>query len=198
MRSTHSHPGTIKFLMNKLFLILLFNLSIFWGCTKDTPIVTPAPVEPTHLIGLDSIMFKRNGQVIKTKGNVSYFNNVVYSVVASKRIVGGHSLAELLSIQKIPINKGIYKIGNFDPWGTNPMPFGNIYWSVEDVVVGKLQTVDRFPDDYIEVIEADTVAKTVEGRFQFHLINIESQYLEEYGLPDSLNITEGVFYLKLQ
>jgi hypothetical protein len=78
------------------------------------------------------------------------------------------------------------------------MPFGNIYWSVEDVVVGKLQTVDRFPDDYIEVIEADTVAKTVEGRFQFHLINIESQYLEEYGLPDSLNITEGVFYLKLQ
>lgn len=184
----------------RYILFSVLTTLIIAGCTKENPIVTPDPVEPIHLIGLDSMMFKRNGVIVKIKGNGYKLSSPLNlcGIYSKERIIAGQSLAEQISIRNIPRQKGKYSIGPYALLGATTVPSVFLFWSVEDVIVGQLESVDSFPDDYIEVIEADTVAKTVEGRFQFHLINKESTHLQEYGLPDSLNITEGVFYLKLQ
>jgi hypothetical protein len=78
-------------------------------------------------------------------------------------------------------------------------PNSILSWTIElDQPVAHLRSTDLYPDDFIEVIEIDTIAKTVEGRFQLHLNNVKNFDLSEFNLPDSVYVTEGAFYLKTE
>ncbi|MBK7937311.1 MAG: hypothetical protein IPJ82_09570 [Lewinellaceae bacterium] len=52
-------------------------------------------------------------------------------------------------------------------------------------------------DHFIEVIKYDSIARTVEGRFQVFLKK-EPSNTQWPGIPDSIFLTEGKFHLKIQ
>ncbi|MEY3238676.1 MAG: hypothetical protein RIR11_114 [Bacteroidota bacterium] len=186
--------------MKNIFSLFLFSLVIILGCKKDpAPLITP--VEPTHLTDLGTIAFKKNNMGIVMSATISYSGNKIFHMQTGyRKILQTPSLEEKFSITRIPYSIGKYKLYNFPTSNFGEAkPNSILSWTIElDQPVAHLRSTDLYPDDFIEVIEIDTIAKTVEGRFQLHLNNVKNFDLSEFNLPDSVYVTEGAFYLKTE
>jgi hypothetical protein len=53
-------------------------------------------------------------------------------------------------------------------------------------------------DHFIEVVSFDSIAGTVQGRFQFFTFDKNVTSPSSWGLEKKINLTEGKFHLKLQ
>jgi hypothetical protein len=186
--------------MKNIFCLFLFSLIIVLGCKKDpSPPITP--IKPTHLTDLGTIAFKRNGINLTMKGNLYLLPGETFQIISIyRKILQTPSLEERISMSRIPYDIGKYNLHYFlSSNGISGKPTARLSWTIElDQPVAQLKSTDLFPDDFIEVLEIDTIAKTVEGRFQLHLNNVDNLDLSEFNLPDSVYITAGVFYLKTE
>ena len=179
-----------------VYLISFLTISLFWQCDKETVVPPVDPPETTHLTELGKIEVLRDGKTLKTNAFL-YIDSDKCEISTASRIVGGVSLAESINMEGLLFSEGKYEISKYnfpDNGGTHVW----LFWSVIDELVGVLRSTDDYPEDYIEIIKADTVNKTIEGRFQFHLKNVDGTDLSPYGMPDSLYFSEGVFYLKAE
>ena len=179
-----------------IYLLPFLAITLFSQCDKE-PVTPPVdPPETVHLTELGKMEVLRDGIPVKTNAYL-FFVGDKCEISTASRIVCGTSLAEGFTIEEIAFSEGRYDIFKH-VYPDDGHPHARLFWSVIDELVGVLRSTDDYPEDYIEIIKADTVNKTIEGRFQFHLKNVDGTDLSPYGLPDSLHFSEGVFYLKAQ
>lgn len=184
------------------YLLFLGLTSIFCFCKKEhIPIIVPPDppiVIDTPIIELGKIYMLRNGQPwdfpLKTK---KYTVNGVHCFGLSGRKTGSNGIEEYFGLVDIP-----YKYGKFSleidstlNWG-NSIPQSSMSWILDgDQGLGGLEVnTSKKNSNFIEVIRYDSVQNIAEGRFQVSLKNLSSHPLK-FGLPDSLNITEGKFHV---
>jgi hypothetical protein len=186
----------MKNLKYMAYIVSFLAIALFIHCNKETVIPPVAPPEPVHLTELGKMEVLRDGKPVKTNAHL-YFDGEKCEISTALRIVGGTSLAEGITIEEISFSEGKYDIFKY-VYPDDGKPHARLFWSVIDELIGVLRSTDDFSEDYIEIIKADTVNKTIEGRFQFHLKNVDGTDLSPYGMPDSLYFSEGVFYLKAE
>lgn len=177
-----------------LLAILLLGLA---SCQKNelTP-NDPDPVSP--VIELGKVFVKRDGQVWDRPfiaRRFDHYHPTVFSIISK---VNNNGLEENFYLNDIPIVPGFYPMerGNNFTWG-NLKPQANIGWWIVDQVLGGIFTDTTHANNFVEMIRYDSVNQTVEGRFEVHLGDFWPSP-NTWGLPDSMHLTEGKFYLKLE
>jgi hypothetical protein len=176
--------------------LLLICIFIFLSCKKESSVVEPPP--PQYLIELGKVSMKRNGLLWEQTFN-AYLNTNTQNEFSLDAIVrrGSSDVRENFIISDIPLSIGKYQFEEKTIL-YNSLVNGLSIWVLDfDQVIGTLECTGENPNDFIEVVRYDSIARTVEGRFQMHLYHDGPPDLE-WNLPDSLIITEGLFHLKLQ
>jgi hypothetical protein len=183
-------PGTL------LLAVLLF----FSACKKDEPL---PPAEPQHLIELGKIACTIGDKKSIYFGSLNMVSNRShFSLSTGFTFAYPPNIDETLAFAYIPLKVGKHPIHSFPTsnFGT-PRAIAILDWTIEiDQPVAQLKTTDDYPDDFIEVVRLDTINKVVEGRFQFHLKNMDNDnpHLATFNLPSEMYVSEGVFHLKVE
>ncbi len=110
-----------------------------------------------------------------------------------------NNILEIISFDDIPTQTGIYHFGKTLIWAVPLIPKTLISWSIDgDQLLGMLSADSTYyQDNRVEVIRYDSVAHTVEGRFQVRLRTFYGTPAA-YGLPEEISLTNGRFHLKLE
>jgi hypothetical protein len=111
-------------------------------------------------------------------------------------------LGEQLFILDIPLQSRKYPV---DPlsngsYGDN-ICYGSYGLSYDgDIGIGVAVTNQNFVNDYVEVIRYDSVAGTIEGRFDLHLVFVREidPGWDFLNIPDTIHMSEGRFHLKIE
>jgi hypothetical protein len=112
----------------------------------------------------------------------------------------GNGITEDISFNDIPL--AVQKNDTFeesDYWNLyNGIPSATIGWLLEfDQGIGIMKP-NLSRDNWLEVTHLDLEAKTVEGRFQVFLRKQGNGSYAWFGQPDTIAMTDGKFYLKLE
>ena len=103
-------------------------------------------------------------------------------------------VTEHFYINNIPFAPGIYPV-SASVYPENPAQiYVGLYWNNFDAGFGTLKSSNDYPSDFIEITAANADQKTLEGKFEFHLKKWGNNSPEP-GLPDSLLISKGDFFL---
>jgi hypothetical protein len=155
------------------------------------------------LIELGKVACKLGDKKVETNGSINMFVDRGLFVFSNQLSYAyPPNIDEELTISRVPLAVGKHPLHNFPTNNFNqPRAIAILNWTIEiDQPVGDLQTTDDYPDDFIEVVRLDTVNKVVEGRFQFHLKNMDTDnpHLATFKLPSEMYVSEGVFHLKVE
>lgn len=109
-----------------------------------------------------------------------------------------NGLSENFTIQDIKLIPGMYQIQGWRVLNFgNGIPEAAFGMSSYDEGIGNFYPDTTRADNFIEVLHCDTITNEVEGRFQV--------FMGKYGgpstlpgVPDSVFLTEGKFYLKIK
>ena len=172
------------------------------NCKKEHIIIkTPEPIDTTlqHITELGIGTVVRNGIDWPVEFLAYYYGTSGKSSfqIRAKKIYPNSGLSESLFIQDIRSQSGFYKIqgwrlSNFG----NKIPEAAYTMSNYDEGIGNFFPDTTRTSNFIEVLRFDTLANEVEGRFQVFMG--KNGDLPVPGVPDSVFLTEGKFYLKLQ
>ena len=112
---------------------------------------------------------------------------------------GSNGILEIVGLADIPTKVGIYRFGKTPDWFLPLVPKAQIAWSIDgDQFLGMVSADSTYyEDNRVEVVRYDSVAHTVEGRFQVRLRTI-SGTPGAYGLPEQISLTNGRFHLKIE
>jgi hypothetical protein len=190
---------------NILFIIAM--LSILANCKKNQPPIdipddpidtTQNPID-TPIIELGKSFVLKNGVQWNVPFNAWYHTNTHARFRVSAKVTHSNLIQESYFLQDIPAKIGRYAIeyktpqnyGNYIPESTFIMMYEY------DQPIGDFMVDTTRSDHFVEVIRYDSVAKTVEGRFQVFL-GKKPTNVPFPGVPDSIFMTEGRFHLKIQ
>lgn len=181
------------------------------GCKKHTnPIINPVddpidtikPPVNSHIIDFGKISLLKNGIKWQTSSN-GWFDHSDSSFVINIKQGFGNGVRETFRIGDIPKFKGTYSFEYFPSPATlhnNQIPepnFAMVYDGDQPIGDFVLDTLRH--DHFIEVLHYDTLNNTAEGRFQIFLKRDPSINGFPFpGVPDSIAITEGKFYLPVK
>lgn len=187
-------------------LAILCIIPCIFSCRKET--VQPNPVNPPsnvdtarHIIELGRVAVMRDSNAWIVNWNATINPLRPESFYLNTKNYPAPGLSESLSFSDIPLKTGKYEIEiQKNSNEGNLIPSVSMGWVLDgDQVLGGLSTDTTKVDNYFEVIHYDSLAQTVEGRFEVFLINHwASTNSSIYPLPDSLALTQGKFYLKLK
>jgi len=190
----------------KYILIATILVLILANCGKNqSSIGEPGPPVDTTQMPIDTPIIKlgegyvlKNGITWNAPFEAWYYqtNNLFQIWV---EITYPNYRGEHLFITDIPCNKGKYPIENWAhliPRNQIPNCFLRVTQDF-DQGIGSFSTDTTRNDHFIEVIKYDSIARTVEGRFQVFLKK-EPSNTQWPGVPDSIFLTEGKFHLKIQ
>ncbi|MCC7504299.1 MAG: hypothetical protein IT259_03315 [Saprospiraceae bacterium] len=110
-----------------------------------------------------------------------------------------NNILEIIGFDDIPTQPGMYHFGKTLSWAIPLIPKVAIAWSIDgDQFLGMVSADSTYyEDNRVEVVRYDSVAHTVEGRFQVRLRTI-SGTPGAYGLPEQISLTNGRFHLKIE
>ena len=190
--------------MKTIHYLLFAPLLCFFACTKDPAGKDPVPPGPVdtvqHVIELGKVSVLRDSFPWSMSWKTTLSNTYPPFFYLTAKKIYSYGLSETFSIGDIPLKIGKYKIEalNIGSEG-NYVPDALIGWVLDgDQVLGGLNTDESDLNNFIEILRFDSLLNTVEGRFQVHLINDwGSTNGSIYPLPDSMRLTDGKFYLKL-
>lgn len=191
---------------NLLFAITL--LSIMANCKKNQPPVDiiDDPVDSVQnpineeIIELGKVFVLKNEIEWSVPFYAKYYKNPPGRFFLNGRILHSNLVSENLSIRDIPCSVGKFPIQYFPSLSgiNNGIPDANFVMMYEyDQPIGDFLVDTTRTDHFVEVIRYDSVAKTVEGRFQVFLGKY-SKNIPFPGVPDSVFMTEGKFHLKIE
>jgi hypothetical protein len=105
-----------------------------------------------------------------------------------------------ITVSDIPTKKGKYNIEFYKTWDViDFIPQMAIFVSQDyDQLIGTYSIDTTRNDHFIEVVSFDSIAGTVQGRFQFFTKEKHGNAPNSWGLEPKINLTEGKFHLKLQ
>ena len=188
----------------KYSLFLLFFLTVlFPNCKKEQIIIkTPDPIDT--IVPIEHIIDLGKGSVIKNGSNWVATNTATYHyhtktrffLVAKNEYSNG--LKETFAIQDILLQKGKQLIEYATSIGdlSNSVPNAAYTMSAYDEGIGNFYPDTTRTGNFIEILRVDTMANEVEGRYQVFLGKDSPSTIQ--GVPDSVFLTEGKFYLKLK
>lgn len=80
----------------------------------------------------------------------------------------------------------------------NGVPDARVFWILDgDQYLWEIGSTSDNPDDFVEIVKFDSINRIVEGRFSITVSNYRNLNVQ-WGLPELLELREGVFHLKLQ
>ena len=192
--------------MKNIFFIIAL-LSIFANCKKNQPPIDipDAPIDTTQtpvdtpIIELGkSFVLKNNVQWSVPFKCTYYRKDTLFRIDAD--ILHSNLIEEHFMLRDIPFRAGRYPIEFFPSLEglNNGIPESFFSYTYEfDQPIGDFLVDTTRTDHFIEVIRYDSIAKTVEGRFQVFL-GKKPTSVPFAGVPDSIFMTEGKFHLKIQ
>lgn len=187
----------------KHFLLMIFLLAaLLPNCKKEQIIIkTPDPTDTTkHIIAFGQGSILKNAALWDASFVVYYYGLGSKSRVQlriKKEYSGG--LRESFFIKDIPSGLGRYTIkrGHTASELGNDIPDSGFTMANYDEGIGNFHPDTTRTDNFIEILHCDTIANEVEGRFQVFMGKIGGPSTLP-GVPDSIFLTEGKFYLKIQ
>lgn len=166
--------------------------------TTSTPIDTP-PVS-THIIELGKGFALNNGIAWSPPFIAAYHFNTTARFSLGAKIIHDYLSNESFGIRDIPCAVGKFPIeypkGFDDLHNLIPEAFFS-YIRDYDTPVGDFRPDTTRTDHFIEIIRYDSVAQTVEGRFQVFLKKLPMNTWWP-NIPDTIALTEGRFHLKIK
>ena len=189
--------------MKHLLFAALLLAVLLPNCKKEQIIIkTPEPPDTTqeHVIGFGKSYVLKNG----TAWNVSYVAAYEYetksrfSILAEKQYPND-GLNETAFISDIPLSIGKFRVVTIKSLGdfNNGIPDAGYRMANYDEGIGNFIPDTSRSDNFVEVLRFDTLTNEVEGRFQLFMGKVGGPSTLP-GVPDSVFLTEGKFYLKLQ
>ena len=190
---------------NIIFIIAL--LSILANCEKNQPPVdipddpidtTQTPID-TPIIELGKGFVLKNGDEWKAPFNAWYHTNTHTRFQVRAKVTHSNLVSESYFLHDIPSKIGKYLIEYKTPQNyNNYVPESTFIMMYEyDQPIGDFMVDTTRIDHFVEVIRYDSIAGIVEGRFQVFL-GKKPASVPFPGVPDSIFLTEGKFYLKVQ
>ena len=190
--------------MKTIHYLLFAPILCLFACAKDPAGKDPVPPDPVdtlqHVIDLEKVSVLRDGKIWMPGGMAQTYPSVAmhFSIISTQIVYPG--VVESFNLADIPLKTGKYRLerGVGTPLG-NFIPQITIGWILDgDQLLGSLNADTTDMDNFVELLQYDSLKQTVEGRFQIHLINYKSSTNGSiYPLPDSMRLTDGKFYLKL-
>ncbi|GAB4487158.1 MAG: hypothetical protein OHK0019_01830 [Saprospiraceae bacterium] len=184
---------------NLLFAMAL--LSIMANCKKNqspVDIIIEDPID-TPIIELGKSFVLKNGTIWEIPFHAWYYRTDTLFQFRAK-ILHSNLVSENFFIRDIPCEAGKYPIEFFPSLSglNNGRPESAFIMMYEyDQPIGDFVVDTTRTDHFVEVIRYDSVAKTVEGRFQVFL-GKKPTNVPFPGVPDSIFMTEGKFHLKIE
>jgi hypothetical protein len=191
----------------KNILLVIAMLLFLANCKKNQPPVD-IPDDPTDsiqnpidtpIIELGKSFVLKNGVQWDVSLNAKYYRGDTLFILRGK-ILHPNLVSENFFIRDIPFKHGKYEI-EFFPYlegFNNAVPESAFTMMYEyDQPIGDFLVDTTRSDHFIELIRYDSVAKTVEGRFQVFL-GKKPTNVPFPGVPDSIFMTEGRFHLKIE
>jgi hypothetical protein len=186
---------------SRKFFILLALLNLV-QCKPDTEVLPTDPVY-TPVIELGKISMKKNGVFEeRTDFICKQLEEPPHTLFIKKKNPDLIGLGEMFSIFDIPLQSGKYPVDPYynGSYGDN-ISHGSYGLSYDgDIGIGLAVTNQSFVNDYVEVIRYDSVAGTIEGRFDFHMVfvfEIDPGW-DFLNIPDTIHMSEGRFHLKIE
>lgn len=184
----------------KILLFAFIALVILSNCTKQQDGGQPTdPVDTTiyiPVINFGNGSFRKNGSLWTYSFEAWEYKSDSSFQIRSE--INGN-IAEYFSIRDIPLLKGKYEL-EFRTVinGLNNIPEPLFSYYVDGDQPGGSYNLDTIRSDhFLEILHVDTLARTVEGRFQIFL-RLKPRNYNLPGLPDTLSITDGRFYLPVR
>ena len=183
-------------------LFFLFLSVILLQCKKDSGQDSiPDPPEYVPVLPLGQAGVLKNGVVWEVPFNAWYYTgvNAHARCFIRAKILYPNLISESLFLEDIPCKEGVYPMEYFTLSNFNnytPEVFFTMI-SEFDQPIGDFKIDTMRNDHYVEVLRYDSVAHTIEGRFQMFLKK-RQMTLQWPGVPDSIYFTEGKFHLQLE
>lgn len=190
-----------------LFSVLLLAV-LFPNCKKEQIIIkTPVPPDTIvhidtlqHIIGLNQGSVLKNGALWDATC-ISYYFGLGTKGKFQLRMGKnpGSEFSEFFYIADIPGKPGRYAIKyhqTLDEFNDG-IPDAAFSISNYDAGLGHFHPDTTRTNNFIEVLRYDTINNEVEGRFQIFM-GLDDSPSTEPGVPDSVFLTDGKFYLKIQ
>ncbi|MEZ4967368.1 MAG: hypothetical protein R2791_19160 [Saprospiraceae bacterium] len=181
-------------------LFFLFLSFILLQCKKDSGQDSiPDPPEYVPVLPLGQADVLKNGVVWEAPFDARYYTGTYERCYLKAKILHPNLIGESFFLKDIPCKAGTYQVeyytlsnfGNFIPESFFSMI------SEFDQPIGDFDIDTTRSDHYVEVLRYDSVARTIEGRFQMFLKK-EPMAAQWPGVPDSIYLTEGKFHLQLE
>ncbi len=191
--------------MKYLLFAALFVVAVLPDCKKEKiiiktpePIDTIAPIDTVqHVIGFGQGSVLRNGAIWDGYYKALYeYNTKLRAAVKIQKKYS--SITETAYISDIPLAIGKHYITMTTSLGDFNNGIADALYTMSnyDEGIGTFFPDTTRTDNFIEILHFDTIANEVEGRFQVFMG--KNGELPVPGVPDSVFLTEGKFYLKLQ
>jgi len=184
---------------------LLQHWPFFGNCEKnnspvdvpDDPIDTTQTPIDTSIIGLGKGFVLKNGTSWAAPFKAWYHANTHSRLQVRAEITSASLRSESLFLHDIPCEVGkhpveYYALKNFN----NRVPEVALMQDYDQPIGDFLADTTR-SDHFLEVLRYDSIAKTVECRFQVFL-GKKPTNVPWPGVPDSIFLTEGRFHLKIE
>lgn len=196
----------LRFILICTTILLLGN-----ACQKEQSPITPViknPVDtipsPTDtlkdIIELGKCTCLKNDKFWSPEANTAYHPDRKDVFLISAGLTDPNLRTIHFTVGDIPSKKGKYNIEYFKSWdAVNFIPQMVVYAAQDyDQLIGTYRIDTTRTDHFIEVVSFDSIAGTVQGRFQFFTFDKNVTSPSGWGLDPKINLTEGKFHLKLQ
>lgn len=196
--------------MLRFIPILIIILLLGDSCQKENTPITPVTKNPVDTLTsttdtLNDII--ELGKCTCLKNNENWFLTVdswyypnhkdVFKMYAN--FTNPYMRSFTVFIEDIPTKKGKYSIEAYNFNNNNFVPqIVLLVTQDNDQLIGNYYADATRNDHFIEVVSFDSIAGTVQGRFQFFTKEKNVTGPNSWDLDPKINLTEGKFHLKLQ
>jgi hypothetical protein len=180
------------------------------ACQKEqspiTPVIkTPVDTLTSHVDTLKDIIELGKCTCLKNDKNLPLTTDAWYYpdrkdvFLMSANYTDPYMRSYTVFVDDVPTKKGKYSVEAYNYNDNNFIPQMAVFVSQDhDQLIGRYYADSTRNDHYIEVISFDSLAGTVQGRFQFFTKEKNVTGPNSWGLDPKINLTQGKFHLKLQ
>ncbi|MFZ4477970.1 MAG: hypothetical protein ACOYPR_22435 [Saprospiraceae bacterium] len=196
----------LRFILICTTILLLGN-----ACQKEQSPITPVTTHPIDtipsptdtlkdIIELGKCTCLKNDKFWSPKANTAYHPDRKDVFMIDAGLTDPNFRTFYFSVSDIPTKKGKYNIEYYKTWyEVDFIPQMAVFVSQDyDQLIGTYRIDTTRTDHFIEVVSFDSIAGTVQGRFQFFTFDKNVTSPSGWGLDPKINLTEGKFHLKLQ